>query len=209
MSERTDRIRLQLVSGLLQKVHLERVSERYPHHLVLAAFNLVNGALSIGLIGCVALLTGQAFIFPSLGATAFILFHLPLAEAASPRNVLCAHTIGALCGWFCLYLFGLQDAPSAFVAGMDLARAGAAALSLGSTAALMTLLRIPHPPAGATTLVVSLGLMPALAQIPVLIAGVLLLLVQAFVLNRLAGIRYPVWAPRPAPPGVAEVGGPG
>lgn len=196
MSERTDRIRWQLVSGLLQKFHLERVSERYPHHLVLAAFNLVNGTISIGLIGFVALVTHQAFIFPSLGATAFILFHLPLAESASPRNVLCAHTLGALCGWLCLSLFGLQDAPSAFDQGVNLARAGAAALSLGTTAGLMTLLRIPHPPAGATSLIVSLGLMPTLGQIPVLIAGVLLLLVQAFVLNRLAGIRYPLWSPR-------------
>jgi CBS-domain-containing membrane protein len=206
MSERTDRIRWQLVSGLLQRFHLERVSERYPHRLVLAAFNLVNGTLSIGLIGCVALATHQAFIFPSLGATAFILFHLPLAEAASPRNVLCAHAVGALCGWLCLTLFGLQDAPSAFVGGVDLARSGAAALSLGTTAGLMTLLRIPHPPAGATALIVSLGLMPALAQIPVLIAGVLLLLVQAFVLNRLAGIAYPLWAPAPA--ASASGGGP-
>jgi CBS-domain-containing membrane protein len=197
MSERTDRLRWQLVSGLLQKFHLERVSERYPHHLVLAAFNLVNGTLSIGLIACVALLTQQAFIFPSLGATAFILFHIPLAEAASPRNVLCAHLIGALCGWTCLSAFGLEGDPAAFAAGVDWARAGAAALSLGTTAGLMVLLRIPHPPAAATALVVSLGLMPTLGHIPVLLAGVVLLLAQALLLNRLAGIPYPFWAPRP------------
>lgn len=195
MSERTDRIRWQLVSGLLRRLHLERYTERYPHHVVLAAFNLVNGTFSIGLIALVALETHQTFIFPSLGATAFILFHLPLAEAASPRNVLCAHLLGAICGWLCLALFGLRDEPSAFVEGMNLARVGAAALALGSTAGLMALLRIPHPPAGATSLIVSLGLMPGLAQIPVLIAGVLLLLVQALVLNRLAGIPYPFWAP--------------
>ena len=195
MSERTDRLRWQLVSGLSKKFHLERFSERYPHHVVLAGFNLVNGTLSIGLIACVALVTHQAFIFPSLGATAFILFHVPLAEVASPRNVLVGHLIGALCGWICLALFGLQHEPSAFVEGMNLARAGAAALSLGTTAGLMVLLRVPHPPAGATALIVSLGLMPALAQIPVLLAGVGLLIGQAFVLNRLAGIRYPVWAP--------------
>jgi CBS domain-containing membrane protein len=194
MSERTDRIRWQLVSGLLRRLHLERFTERYPHHVVLALFNFVNGTLSIGLIATVALLTHQAFIFPSLGATAFILFHLPLAEAASPRNVLCSHFLGALCGWLCLALFGLQDEPSAFIEGMDLARVGAAALALGSTAGLMALLRIPHPPAGATSLVVSLGLMPALGQIPVLLAGVMLLLAQAFLLNRLAGIPYPLWA---------------
>ncbi len=195
MSERTDRLRWQLVSGLLRQCHLERISERYPPRLVLAVFNLINGSLSIGLIACVALLTQQAFIFPSLGATAFILFHLPLAEAASPRNVLCGHLIGALCGWACLAVFGLLEAPSAFITGVDWPHAAATALSLGSTAGLMVLLRVPHPPAGATTLIVSLGLMPQLVQIPVLIAGVLLLIGQALLLNRLAGIPYPLWAP--------------
>jgi CBS domain-containing membrane protein len=195
MSQRTDHVRWQLVSGLLRRFHLERFTERYPHHLVLAAFNLVNGTLSIGLIATVALVTQQAFIFPSLGATAFILFHLPMAEAAAPRNVLCAHLMGAVCGWLCLVLFGLLDHPSAFEEPMDYARVGAAALALGTTAGLMALLRIPHPPAGATSLIVALGLMPALAQIPVLIAGVLLLLGQALVLNRLAGIPYPLWSP--------------
>jgi CBS domain-containing membrane protein len=195
MSERTDHHRWELVGGLLRRFHLERFTARYPQHLVLAAFNLVNGSLSIGLIATVALLTHQAFIFPSLGATAFILFHLPMAEAAAPRNVLCAHVVGAICGWLCLALFGLLDQPSAFEVGMDYARVGAAALALGTTAGLMALLRIPHPPAGATSLIVALGLMPALAQIPVLIAGVLLLLGQALVLNRFAGIPYPLWGP--------------
>ena len=59
----------------------------------------------------------------------------------------------------------------------------------------MVLLRVVHPPAGATTLIVSLGLMPQLAQVPVLLAGVALLLLQAAVLNRLAGIPYPLWSP--------------
>lgn len=195
MSERTDRIRWQLVSGLLTQLHLERICARYPRRVVLAVFALINGALSIGLIASVALLTQQAFIFPSLGATAVILFHLPMSEAASPRNVLCSHLIGAVCGWACLALFGLLDAPSAIAAGVDWPHAAATALSLGSTAGLMVLLRVVHPPAGATTLIVSLGLMPQLAQVPVLLAGVALLLLQAAVLNRLAGIPYPLWSP--------------
>jgi len=199
MSNRSDKLRWQLVSGLLERFHLERVSTRYPRQLVLAGFGFVNGAISIGLIASVALLTQQAFIFPSLGATAFILFHVPMAEAAAPRNTLCGHLIGALCGWCCLALFGLQDQPTPFEDGLHWARVGAATLALASTAGLMVLLRVPHPPAAATSLVVSLGLMPALSQIPVLLAGVALLLVQALLLNRLAGIPYPVWGPAPKP----------
>ncbi len=159
-------------------------------------FNLVNGGLSIALIASVALVTQQAFIFPSLGATAFLLFHLPLAEAASPRNVLSGHLIGALCGWASLWLCGLHDAPAAFITGVEWSRVAAAGLSLGLTSALMILFRVAHPPAGATALIVSLGLMHELQQLPVLLSAVALLVGQAFVINRLAGIPYPRWAPR-------------
>ncbi len=193
MGVRNDRLRWQLVSGLLRALHLERLSQRFSERTVLAGFNLVNGGVSIALIALVALLTQQAFIFPSLGATAFILFHVPLAQAASPRNTFCGHLLGAVTGLFSLYLFGLVQAPSAIETGVSLARVGAAAVSLGLTGCLMVLLRVPHPPAGATALIVSLGLMPQPAQLPVLMAGVALLLGQAFVINRLAGIPYPLW----------------
>ena len=56
------------------------------------------------------------------------------------------------------------------------------------------LLKVAHPPAGATALIVSLGLMPDPAQLPILMAGVALLLIHAFIMNRLAGIPYPVWS---------------
>ena len=36
-------------------------------------------------------------------------------------------------------------------------------------------------------------------QLLVLMAAVALLTVQGFVINRLAGIPYPAWSPRPAP----------
>lgn len=196
MSERNERLRRQLVSGVLRQLHLEVMSQRFNPRLVHTLFNLVNGGLSIALVATVALVTQQAFIFPSLGATAFLLFHLPLSEAASPRNTLCGHLIGALCGWFSLWMFGLLDAEPAILAGVDWPRVAATSLSLGLTSALMILLRTAHPPAGATALIVSLGLMPQLTQIPVLISAVALLIAQALVINRLAGIPYPTWRRR-------------
>jgi CBS domain-containing membrane protein len=92
-----------------------------------------------------------------------------------------------------LVLFGLLDAPPALVSGVDWPRIGAVALSVGATGALTLLLDAPHPPAGATTLIVSLGLMPHLWQLPILMTAVLLLTAQGFVINRLAGIDYPLW----------------
>ena len=161
----------------------------------MAMFSFVNGCLSIGLMAIVALITRAPFIFPSLGPTAFLLFFTPTAPAASPRNAICGHLIGALAGWLSLVLFGLTAAPPAIAAGVEWSRVGAAALSLGVTSGLMVLLRVPHPPAGATTLIVSLGVMPQLWQLPVLMAAVVLLVAQAFVMNRLAGIPYPLWSP--------------
>ena len=162
---------------------------------MLALFGLVNGGLSIGLLALVAHFTRSPFIFPSLGPTAFLLYYQPTALASSPRNTLIGHFIGAAVGWVCLAAFGLLDAPPALSSGVSWARVGAAASSLGGTSAFMVLARAPHPPAGATTLIVSLGLMPHLWQIPVLMGAVLLLTGQAFLINRLAGIRYPYWRP--------------
>lgn len=196
MSEQNDRLRQQLVGGLLRQLHLDVMSQRFNPRLVLALFNLVNGGLSIALIAIVALITQQSFIFPSLGATAFLLFHLPLSEAASPRNVLSGHVIGALCGWAALWVCGLHDAPAAFLTGVEWPRVVAAGLSLGFTSALMILFRVAHPPAGATSLIVSLGLMHELQQLPVLISAVALLVAQAFIINRVAGIPYPLWRSR-------------
>jgi CBS-domain-containing membrane protein len=76
----------------------------------------------------------------------------------------------------------------------------AAALSLGLTSGAMVWLKLPHPPAGATTLIVSLGILRAPWQLATLMVAVALLVVQGIVINRLAGIDYPLWAPRAAPP---------
>lgn len=185
--------------GLLRRFQLTELVRHHDPTKVLALFNLINGSLSIGLLAGVAHFTDSPFIFPSLGPTAFLLFYQPMAKASSPRNTLVGHFIGATVGWVCLWMFGLLGAPSALLAGVGWGYVGAAALSLGGTSALMVLLRAPHPPAGATTLIVSLGLMPHLWQIGVLMAAVLLLTGQAFLINRLAGIRYPFWKPYESP----------
>ncbi|PSF05423.1 HPP family protein [Marinobacter fuscus] len=202
MGFRNEQLRWQLARGIIQALHLERLASRYSRTTVMAVFNLINGSLSIALVAFVALVTQEAFIFPSLGATAFILFYVPMAQPASPRNTLCGHLIGALMGLLSLYIFGLQGEASAFLTGVDLPRVGAAALSLGLTSCLMVILRVAHPPAGATALIVSLGLMPNPAQLPILMAGVGLLLAHAFVMNRLAGIPYPLWSAGTEGPGL-------
>jgi hypothetical protein len=55
--------------------------------------------------------------------------------------------------------------------------------------------------ASATTLIVSLGILREPGQLAVLMLAVVLLVIQGFVINRLAGIPYPRWALRAAPQG--------
>lgn len=187
-----------IVSGLAARFRLSALEQRHGSTPVLGLFAFVNGCLSIALMSLVALLTGQPFIFPSLGPTAFLLFYTPTAPAASPRNTVLGHLIGATAGYVSLALFGLLEAGPALSVGVSWGRVGAAALSLGLTAGLMVWLRVPHPPAGATTLIVSLGLITTIPELAVLMLGVVLLVCQGFAINRLAGIAYPVWSPRPS-----------
>ena len=192
-----------VVRGLLVRFRITSLVHRHDATVVLAGFSLVNGFISIALMSVVALISRQPFVFPSLGPTAFLFFYTPLAPAASPRNAICGHLIGAVAGWVSLAVFGLLDTGPAIAVGVGGARVGAAALSLGLTSGAMVLLRVPHPPAGATTLIVSLGILRTPAHLVVLMAAVVLLSIQAIVINRLAGLPYPLWAPTkvtPLPP---------
>ena len=164
-----------------------------------ALFMFVNGFISIGILCGLAMLFKTPFIFPSLGATAFLVFFTPTTPAASPRNALCGHAIGILCGYVALWMTGLQHAGPAIVTELGWTRILAAALSLGTTGALMIRMNVPHPPAAATTLIVSLGLVSRPAYLVVLEAAVALLVVQAIIINRLTGVRYPLWASVPTP----------
>ena len=162
---------------------------------MLALFSFINGCISIGLMSALALITRSPFIFPSLGPTAFLFFYTPRAPSASPRNTLIGHTIGVLAGYFSLVVTGLTAAGPALAVGVSWPRVIAAALSLGLTAGLMVLLKSPHPPAGATTLIISLGILTKPWQLVLLLIAVALLTAQAFAINRLAGIPYPLWNP--------------
>jgi len=184
-----------IVRGLFRHIRVPWLTRRYAQTPVLAIFSFINGCISIGLMAALALITGSPFIFPSLGPTAFLFFYTPLAPAASPRNTLVGQTIGVLAGYFSLLVTGLTAAGPALAVGVTWPRVIAAALSLGLTSGLMVLFKSPHPPAGATTLIISLGILTKPWQLLLLLAAVVLLTLQALAINRLAGIPYPLWNP--------------
>lgn len=187
-----------IVYGLASRMQVPYLVKRHSSTTVMGLFAFANGVLSIGIMSLAALLTGSPFVFPSLGPTAFLFFYTPTNPAASPKNTILGHGIGAAAGYLSLVIFGLTAAAPALATEVTLARVGAAALSLGLTSGLMVWFRVPHPPAGATTLIVSLGILATPRDLAVLMLAVVLLTVQGFVINRAAGIDYPVWAPKAA-----------
>jgi len=181
------------VPALLAHLRLTWLLQHFPTRVVWAIYVCINGFITIGLLALLALLTGSPFVFPSLGPTAYLFFFSPLAEASSPRNTILGHAIGLICGYGAFALTVASSPPFGMHPGIHGARVLAAALSLSATGALMALFRVSHPPAGATTLIVSLGIISQPRELVIIEVAVILLTAQAFAINRVAGVPYPLW----------------
>lgn len=181
------------VLTLIGRLRLDWLLRRFPPRLVRAIYVFVNGFVTIGLLALLAFFTGNPFVFPSLGPTAYLLFFSPLTEASNPRNTIFGHAIGLICGFVALTFTGAGAVPFGMHPGVFWPRILSAALSLSATGAVMVLSRVNHPPAGATTLIVSLGIIARPLELLVIEIAVLLLVAQALLINRLAGLPYPLW----------------
>jgi CBS-domain-containing membrane protein len=170
------------------------------HHqrrVVLAAFSVLMGAISLGTISVFALLTRSPFVFPSLGPTAYLFFYRPGSAAASPRNALTGGAIGILAGYLALLVTGLAGAPSAALEGITWPRVLAVTLAFSLTTGMLIMLDVSHPPALATTLLVALGAFAQPVALLTLFGGLVLLTAEAFLINRAAGLPYPLWHAHP------------
>ncbi len=188
-----------IVAGLGRRLRLSRLERHYSRRPVLAAFTFVNSGISIALLSVVALVLNAPMVFPSLGPTAFLFFYRPTVPSAAPRNALLGHGLGAAVGYLSLVVTGLTTAGSTLVVGMSWARILAVGLAVSCTAGGMVLGQFEHAPAISTTLLVALGTIDRPRQLAVLVGAVAVLAVQAFVINRAAGVQFPLWAaPTPA-----------
>jgi CBS domain-containing membrane protein len=169
---------------------------RFPERIVWALFTFVSGFCTIAILAFLAMVLKAPLIFPPLGATAILFLYSPSLPTASPRSAICGHGLAILCGYGALVATGLQHAQPATVTGVDGARIMATGLALATAAALMILFKVVHPPAGATALMISLGIIVKPYQLPILELAVVVLALQAIVVNRIAGVEYPIWSPR-------------
>ncbi|HUB40932.1 MAG TPA: HPP family protein [Streptosporangiaceae bacterium] len=187
------------VHGLAVRFRLRQVERRCQQRWVLGTYVLINSAISITIVATIAALTKQPFLFPSLGPTAFLLFYDARGVQAAPRNVFCGHLIGVLAGYLALVIFGLTMAQPD-LSDITAPRIGAVVVCLCLTVSLMVWLHVPHSPAASTTLMVGLGLIRTPAQLSVLMLAVALMIAQGTIINRLARVPYPLWAPQQRSP---------
>ncbi len=170
-----------------------------PRFLVVI-FVFVAGTIALGIITMAAYLTDLPLLFPPLGPSAFILFHTPMSMRASPRNVMLSHTMAVAAG---LVSLGFVEM---FWPGADLSdpsvmnwyRVMVIALSMGLIAVLMVTVRCVHPPGAASALIAAMGYLSNPVQALGLLAAVTLLILEAFLFNRIiGGLPYPVWRADP------------
>ncbi len=160
-----------VAAGLARRLRLPGEEGLHRSKAMGGLFAFVNGAISIGLMAAVAADANEAFVFPSLGPTAFLLFYTPTAASASPRNAISGHLIGLAMGALTLAIFGLLHAGPTINEGVSIPHIGTAAPSLGATCGLMIWLGVPQPPAGATTMIVSLGMIASLTGLVTILLG--------------------------------------
>lgn len=170
-----------------QSLHarLEESNNRLGSGLYAALLSMVVLAAS----GAVGLGLHAPWLFPSLGPTVMLFFESPTQKASRPSNALIGHGVGLLTGAACLYGFGLQDDPSAPAGGLTPAHLMAGALSIALTTLVLTLSKTPHPPAGATTLIISLGILTSPSQLLSMAGAIILITVLGWSLNALLGTR--------------------
>ena len=139
--------------------------------------SLYAGVLFV-VLGTLAWASGQPFIFPSLGPSAFILAFQRDSDRTGLASVVVSHLVGGVAGLFAYSLLAggvsLFADPAAFsTAGLRLV--ASATLSIVATSWGMIATDTVHAPACATTLIVSLGLLSTPGQVAIIVAGVVVL----------------------------------
>ncbi|MCK6551615.1 HPP family protein [Myxococcota bacterium] len=155
-----------------------------------AVLTLVTSLAFMAVLTAIAHFTARPFVFPALGASAFLLVTTPSAPQSSLKNVAASYAIAIACGWGSMWLFGLADRPPDAMAALGVARALAVGTALGLTGALMIVLDVRHPPASAATVMIALGVMREPIDLAVVELAALLLAAMAMGVHALHRLTH-------------------
>ncbi|MFC6495824.1 HPP family protein [Ancylobacter dichloromethanicus] len=112
-----------------------------PHKPHTAALAGLGAMIAIGVTGALSFHAGAPLLIAPFGASSVLLFSVPNSPLSQPANVVGGHLVAT----------GVAIALHMVLPGTW----WAAAIAVGAAIALMALLRLIHPPAGADPLLVS------------------------------------------------------
>lgn len=118
---------------------------------------LVSGILMLA-PGVLAVVTGQVWLFPSLGPTAFLQAEAPALRMSKLYNTLAGHLVGIVAGYAAIAALGLNGVDSVFVIHqVSAGRMWASVIAVTLTLAGQVIIKAAHAPAAATTLLITMG----------------------------------------------------
>jgi hypothetical protein len=144
----------------------------------------VWGPLASGFLvlvtGLLALLAGRPWLLPSLGPSAVLAGEMPAHPVTRTWNMTVGHVGGLLAGFIGVFLTGSFNDPIVLVDHvLTPGRVLASVIAIALTVLVGALLRASHPPAAATTLLVTLGSLRTATDGANLLIGVLVLAILA------------------------------
>ncbi len=138
--------------------------------------SILAGIFSAITIGVLTILTYKTeygiFLITSFGSSMVLLYGYPESSFSQPKNIFFGHLLTSIIGILFLYIVPL---PIYILVP----------LSVGFSVALMILLKIVHPPAGANPIIVIMGSVSLDYLINPIITGTLIILIFGIILNRL------------------------
>jgi len=152
-------------------------------------------------LGSVAWVSGEPFVFPSLGPSAFVLAFDRRGERTWTYRVVGSHLIGGVAGFlaYSVLAAGVSIAvtpPPVSIDGLRLALSGVVSIVLTAWGMIAT--DTIHAPACATTLIASLGLLATPPQVTITVASVIVFVAvhrtTLWLFERIVGDTHPDYA---------------
>lgn len=146
------------------------------HHQLKAG---IGACVGMAAVAALSILVGIPLLIAPFGATAVLVFGQPRSAFAQPANALGGYLTAVLLG--CVAMFLLPN--SVF----------AAAVAVGLSIAMMLILRVTHPPAGAMPIVALTSTQPPAMLTLIVMLGAVTLVAIAFVHHLIPPAhRYPL-----------------